>query len=68
MFDKKKLRSSFGVHEEEQLDVLRRMRSVVENMVFKNKPGGSGQEGKLPFQVRKISICNSFGLELNCNI
>ena len=54
MFDKKKLRSSFGVHEEEQLDVLRRMRSVVENMVFKNKPGGSGQEGKLPFQVRKF--------------
>ena len=54
MFDKKKLRSGFGVHEEEQLDVLRRMRLVVENMVFKNKPGGSGQEGKLPFQVRKI--------------
>ena len=61
MFDKKKLRSGLGVHEVDQLDVLRKMRSVVDNMVFRNKPGCSGQEGKLPFQVKKINLspfCN----------
>ena len=58
-YDVKNKRCGFGVHEEEQINALLKMKEVIENMEFLNADGSPIRGGKLPFQHGILCSINS---------